>query len=279
MNHHNTDQARFSVSSWSLHRHLGQPQLYGVESGHNIPVASHNQGEFALLELPQRIADFGIHTLEICHFHLPSLDAGYLTELRQALTAANVELFSLLVDDGDITHPEHGERDLAWIDSWVEVAAALGSKCMRVIAGKQPTTPENLQLSQQRLERLWQTADSHNIRLMTENWFPLLATPAAVKQLFEAMNGRIGLCLDFGNWRGEEKYAGFEQIATYAESCHAKGQFNEKGQLHRDDYGRCLDITRAASFAGPYTLIYDSPHPTSQWDGLAIEKEMVSLYI
>ena len=272
-------KARYSVSSWSLHRHLGRPKIYGVESGHDIPVESDNQGKFPLLELPAQIAAFGIYTLEICHFHLPSLDTGYLIELRQAIAAANVELFSLLIDDGDMTHPEQGARDLAWINSWVEVAATLGSQCMRVIAGKQPTTPQNLQLSQQRLESLAQTAVAHNIRLMTENWFPLLATPEAVLQLLEGMNGHLGLCLDFGNWQGQEKYAGFEKIAPYAESCHAKGQFDENGRLHRDDYERCLDITRSANFAGPYTLIYDSPTPANEWDGLATEKEIVSLYI
>ena len=270
---------RYSVSTWSLHRHLGRPKIYGVESDHDIPVESHNQGEFSLLELPAQIAAFGIYTLEMCHFHLPSLDAGYLAELRQAIAAANVELFSLLIDDGDMTHPEQGARDLAWINSWVEVAATLGSQCMRVIAGKQPATLQNLQLSQQRLESLAQTAVAHNIRLMTENWFSLLATPEAVIQLLEGMNGRLGLCLDFGNWQGQEKYAGFEKIAPYAESCHAKGQFDENGRLHRDDYEHCLAITQTADFAGPYTLIYDSSNPANEWDGLAIEKEVVSLYI
>ena len=279
MNHSTNGQARISVSSWSLHRHLGRPQIYGVESGQTIPIETHNQGDFWLLELPGKIASFGIHTLEICHFHLPSLDPGYLSELRQAMAAAGVELFSLLVDDGDLLHPERGERDLAWIQSWLEVGAALGSQCMRVIAGKQPATAETVKLSQQRLATLADRADSQGIRLMTENWFPLLSTPQAVVQLLEGLNGRVGLCLDFGNWQGEEKYAGFEVIAPYAESCHAKGQFDENGRIRRDDYERCLEITRAAHFSGPYTLIYDSPMPANEWDGLAAEQEIVSLYI
>src|SRR5947209_5352735 len=96
---------RLSVSTWSLNRTLGQPQFYGVDNQHNIPVDTHNKGVLSLLELPAHIARFGISTLEICHFHLPSLDKGYLAELRGALAAAHVELFSLLIDDGDITHP------------------------------------------------------------------------------------------------------------------------------------------------------------------------------
>jgi sugar phosphate isomerase/epimerase len=150
---------------------------------------------------------------------------------------------------------------------------------MRVIAGKQPATAESLQLSQQRLASLVQTAAANNMRLMTENWFGLLSAPETVNQLLDSLNGEVGLCLDFGNWRGEEKYAAFEEIAHLAESCHAKGQFDDHGRLQRDDYELCLDITRAADFAGPYTLIYDSANPADQWQGLAAEKEVVSLYV
>src|SRR6266567_9478904 len=103
---------RFSVSTWSLHRTLGRPAMYGVEAGFHIPTATHGGGALSLLELPARLTAFGIRTLELCYFHLPSLDPGYLAELHAALQAAQVELFSLLIDDGDITHATYAERDL-----------------------------------------------------------------------------------------------------------------------------------------------------------------------
>ena len=270
---------RLSVSTWSLHRTLGQPPIYGVEAGTAVPTtAAHNQGESTLLDLPAKLAAFGIHTLEICHFHLPSRDPGYLSELRAALNEAGLELFSLLIDDGDLTHPQHGERDAAWIQGWLEVAGQLGSRCARVIAGKQPSTPENLVLSVDRLGALADTAVSHNVRLMTENWFGLLSTPEAVNKLLARLNGRVGLCLDFGNWRGPDKYPWFEAIAQQAESCHTKAGFNEKGQIDGTDYSKCLAITAAANFNGPYTLIFDSP-ALDEWDGLAVEMGYVRPYL
>ena len=51
-----------------------------------IPLETHNQGTYFTLELPARVAEFGIHTLEICHFHLPSVEKSYLAGLRAALT-------------------------------------------------------------------------------------------------------------------------------------------------------------------------------------------------
>lgn len=268
--------ARLSVSTWSLHRTLGDPAAYGV--GQDIPVNTHNRGVYSLLELPERIAAAGIHTMEICHFHLPTLDTGYLSELSAALKAAHVELFSLLVDDGDVTHPRDGERDRIWISQWLNVARMLGAQRMRVAAGKSMPTPEALERSYQALRRLASEAKEQGIRLMTENWFTLLSTPEAVLTLFERLEGEVGLCFDFGNWKGDEKYAALAKIAHLAESCHAKASFTSPYIVDEADYIRCLDITRQANFAGPYTLIYDGPDD-NEWEGLAREIPLVQPYL
>lgn len=269
---------RLSVSTWSLHRTLGSPAFYGV--GQKIPVGSHNRGAMTLLELPQRLAAFGIHTLEICHFHLPTLDAGYLRELRKALEQADIELFSLLVDDGDITHPEEEERDrnIRWIGQWFDVANQLGARCVRAVAGKAAPSPECLDQSVHALGTLAERAQTLGLRLMTENWFNLLSTPQAVHAVFERLDGKIGLCFDFGNWRGEEKYANLEQIAAYAESCHTKARFDAPFDLDRADYEHCLEITQRAHFTGPYTLIYDGPN-ADEWAGLSLERAVVQPYL
>jgi hypothetical protein len=267
---------RLSVSTWSLHRSLGDPQFYGPDAP-QIPFSTHNRGGIGLLEVPAQIAERGIHTLEICHFHMPSRAPAYLRAMRSTLEVNNVQLWSLLIDAGDITHPQNGQRDEAWIAEWIEVAGQIGAKNARVIAGKQPHTPEAIEASRAALTRLADVAESKNLRLMTENWFDLLATPAAVIDLLESLDGRVGLCFDFGNWKGEQKYENLAAIASYAESCHAKPQFGPGGAIEQNDYVRCLNITREAGFSGPYTLIYDGPD-SDEFAGLADEKAIVEAY-
>lgn len=267
---------RLSVSTWSLHRTLGDPVIYGP--GEQIPLDTHGRGEVSLLQLPGRLASFGIKTLEICHFHLPSLERGYLQEMRSELESAGVELFNLLVDAGDITHPISGERDADWISQWIDVASLLGAQRTRVIAGKARPTEETMALSIRRLRVLARQAEEQGVRLMTENWFALLPDAQHVLSLLDALEGHVGLCLDFGNWRGPEKYDEFVQIAPRAESCHTKATFNGPNVLDREDYVRCLEITRQAGFHGPYTLIYDGPDD-NEWQGLALEREVVLPYL
>ncbi len=278
-NTHITNQSpRLSVSTWSLHRSLGRPAFYGPDRGLQIPVATHSGGELSLLEVPACIADSGIHTLEICHFHLPSREGAYLNELRGALEAAGVELFSLLIDSGDITHPDDGERDIAWMGEWIEIAGALGARCARVIAGKSAPSDEAMEMSRNGLQKLVARAEANGVRLMTENWFALLSSPECVLGLLDSLEGKVGLCLDFGNWKGETKYADFLKIAPRAESCHTKAHFTAPREMDREDYVRCLDVVRDAGFSGPHTLIYDGPGD-DEWEGLALEREVVRPYL
>ena len=146
---------RIAVSTWSLHR------LLGVTYPHDLTTTdigeehqAYGEGEESLLGLPSVLANHGYHRLEIVSFHLRSRDPVYLGELRDQLRISNVKLQTLLIDAGDISHPEHGERDTAWIASWIEVANELGAEHARIIAGKQKPTRDALDRSVRALNAL-----------------------------------------------------------------------------------------------------------------------------
>jgi len=268
---------RIALSTWSLHRALGKPAFYGPDDD-RIPTQTHGHGALRLLDVPARIAQAGFHTLELCHFHLPSTDASYLSELRAAADKAQVEIWNVLIDAGDVVAPVHGARDEAWIVKWIGIAHALGAKRVRVIAGKQAPTAANLKHSREALLRMADQAEAGGMRVLTENWFELSGTPDALHELMHTTSGRVGLLFDFGNWKSATKHADLTQIARYAESCHCKPQFNADGSLERADYTRCFDIVREASFSGPFSLIYDGPND-DEFAGLAAEKAIATAYL
>lgn len=273
------DQSRLAVSTWSLHRTLGRPAITGP--AHPIPTgdASHRQqnGATPLLALPAQLHAFGIRKLEICHFHLPTVDAEYLAQLRQALADADITLWQLLIDGGDITDPENVVRDLAWIKGWIDVAATLGATRARVSAGKAAPSPDAFARSKQALAALADYAGERGVRLMTENWQTLLSTPEALFAVLDGLD-HVGLLADLGNWSGETKYADLAQILPRAESCHAKAYFTTPHEMDRDDYVRSLDLCQAAGFSGPYSLIYDGPND-DEWQGLQLEMAVVAQYL
>lgn len=268
---------RVSVSTWALHPLIGTvaPGRPGDENA-RLMTAGTPANPLDLLDVPAQLAAREYRTMELCHFHVPTRDEPYLAELRAALEASGVELWSLLIDDGDINHPTYGDRDRAWILGWIDAAAALGARCVRIVGGKQEPTPETLARSREQLIGLVMEAYLRGIHLLTENWFATLSRPEYVQEIIESAQGSIGLCLDFGNWGGPTKYADLAQIAPLASSCHAKCNF-QNGVPDVDDFERCLGLTRETDFSGPYTLVYGEPG--SVWESLDTQRKLVQPFL
>jgi hypothetical protein len=257
MTESNLENGRFAVSTWSLHRLLGAVYPYSPDPEKSAaPKEPYGPGRSPLTDIPGQLAKHGIGRLEICSFHLPSIEAAYLAEMRSALQDAGILLQTLLVEDGDPSHPETAEGDIQWIAGWIGVAEALGARNMRVIAGKQMPTAKNLERAAGHLGWLGKQAENSGVRIVTENWFDLLPSPKETNWLLDTLQGKVGLNGDLGNWAAPEKYAGLSGLDSA-------------------DYRKCLEACRTAGYGGPYTLIYDSPFFADEWDGILLEKAFI----
>ena len=268
---------QIAVSSWSVHHLLGVTYANGPEkvpTGEAMP--TFGAGRLTLADLPAELARRGIKRVEICHFHLSNQQPEYLRGLGKLFRDHGVVVQTLLIDDGDLTNPATRTRDLAWIASWVEAAAVLGAENARVIAGKAKPSAEALALSIDGLKMIGKLGRDRGVRIVTENWFDLLATPSEVHHVLDALGGDVGLLADMGNWRGPTKYADLKSIFARAELCHAKCGFGDALDMDSADYGNCMKAAREASYSGPYTLIFDSPG--DEWAGLAMEEKFVREY-
>lgn len=285
---------RISTSSWSLHRSLGKPPIPTPDSP---PAAGPVPGaQLSLLELPGRLAKAGIGTLEICHFHFPNTDAGYLAELRSAAKDAGVEIFSVLIDAGDITHkdPAQLEKELAWIRGWLDVAAVTGASHSRVIAGYAPVAYNGsvernggnlrdhplIQQSAANLHTLAAYGAERGVQVITENFRSTGERADQLLAILELCEGEVGLCADFGNFKGPDKYDELAAIAPQANSAHAKALYDDEGRPDRVEMERCLDLMEAGGFDGPISLIFDTPfhRGENEWDNLAVLREIVGPY-
>ncbi len=239
---------KFAISSWSVDGLL--------TSG--LP----------LLELPAELQKHGIRVLELCHFHLPSTEPDYLAALRSNLEAANVELYSVLIDAGDVTAPDPKvlEGELGLIRRYIRAAAALGAERVRISAGQHPATPETLAQSAAQLTTLMDYAAEYGVKVSTENWQLTAQEPEAVLEILETCPKGLGLCMDTGNAEASrDKYDTLVQLLPYATSVHFKARRVPEG-MDLTDARRCLDLLRNANFEGPLSLIYDRKQ--GEWDGL-----------
>jgi sugar phosphate isomerase/epimerase len=271
----NNSAPRIAVSTWSLHNLLGVTYANGPGvTPTGVAEPTFGTGEVTLLELPEALDMRGYFRVEICHFNLVSQDAVYLASIRRAFESAGVVIQTLLIDDGDITNPQTRERDLAWIDSWIETAALLGAENARVIAGKSPPTPDTLAMSVEGLKAMAALGKARGVRIVTENWFDTLSTPQAVHHVLDAVGPDLGFLADTGNWSGSSKYADLQSIFARAELCHAKTDFGPGLVIDAEDYGQCMKAAQDAGYAGPFTLIFASEG--DEWAGLSAERKFIS---
>lgn len=277
---------RIMTSSWSLHRTLGQSMYQWPDLARKPVLEGDGRGEIALLELPAQLALRGIGMLEICHFHFPRLDDGYINELWQALSENGIELFSILIDAGDIAHPDpdQRQREIGWIRAWMQIAARCGARCVRVIAGDaEPGAAgdwrdqEAVQISAEGLRHLAGVGRQMGLRVITENFRALGGRAGALNAILDLCDGAVGLCVDFGNYKGPDKYDELAALMPRATSVHAKADFRKELQMDRTDFDRCLQLARDAAFAGPYSLIFSSPG--DEWEGVAKTQEVVEAWL
>jgi len=264
-----------AVSTWSLHRTIGVSYNDSPKTGPQ-PAKQHSPITLPLLELPSALKEHGYSAMQLCHFHLPLRETSYIADFRAALRASDVELLTVLIDEGDVTDPEIGEASVGWISSWVRLAAELGAGRARVIAGKQPYSPATFDLALSRLMKIAEVASEVGVQLEIENWFSLLATPAAVHELLDRSEGALRLNADFGNWPKPERYATLPQIMPRAETCHSKFEFVSATELDRDDTDRCLAIAIEAGFKGPMVLV-NGGSGESDWEAMGIQRHAIQM--
>ncbi len=257
----NRNGFRISVSTWSLH---------GLLTRERVP----------LLEIPARCAAAGIRTVELCHFHFPQSDDDYLKRLAGAAREAGVELYSILVDDGDLTEDGPGCRvkHLGMMSSWIEVAAKLGASRVRLVAGQSPPSPAAMALAGEGLRELAAFAATRGVAVSTENFGKLTVNADAVLGVLAAAGPEVGLCADFGNFSGPAKHADLARIMPRATSVHAKAIGLKTGEPDWPEFRKCLALARAAGFAGPCSLIQEGR--SDPWAPLAaLQREAEAVFV
>ena len=231
---------------------------------------------FPLLDLPAAAQDNGIGVLELCHFHLPTTEPGYLDTLRTNLSKSGTKLFSLLIDTGDVASPDLDAlgESLGAVRHYIRVAARLGAERVRVSAGLQPPKPETLAQSAAQLGELMTYAAAHGLGLSTENWQRTAHEPEDVRTILGAAPAGLGLCVDTGNAEGTaDKYRTLAQLLPHATSVHFKARMTVgaiTGTIDQDDVRRCLELMNTAAFHGPVSLIYDGKR--DEWAGIAASR-------
>jgi len=189
-----------------------------------------------------------------------------------------VTFYSLLIDTGDITHPNEKQRedDLDLIRHWIDVAGQCGALQARVIAGDAVVSDEAIALSAKNLGILAEYAQMRGVKVSTENFKKLTQRAAPLLEIINRCPSELALCADYGNFKGQTKYDDLAAILPTATTIHAKGDY-VNGALDKTDFGQCMHLATSANFEGPYVLIFSDDG--EEWPYLQALKNDIQTYL
>jgi sugar phosphate isomerase/epimerase len=210
-----------------------------------------------LLEVPAYYRRrFGIRNLEFWSHHFESLEIPYLETLRARLRTEGAELINIQVDGAyDLASTDEGERQrsLALVRRWIDAAALLGSRAVRINPGKAGGSIEKSIAS---MTEVNQHCMSKRLPLLTENHFGLEMDPEIHLRIREAAGPKNFHTLpDFGNYPLETMWDSLARILPYAYVVSAKAvDFNERAEHVSYDFDRCVQLCERAGFKGIYLV-------------------------
>jgi sugar phosphate isomerase/epimerase len=210
-----------------------------------------------LLDVPSYYRErFDIGNLEFWSNHFESLEKPYLKELRARVKAAKAELINVQVDatyDLASTNEEERQRSLETVRQWIDAAALLGTRAVRINPGRTKGSVEKSITSMKEVNRYCM---SKRLPLLIENHFGLEMDPAIHLAIREGAGPKNVYTLpDFGNYPPESMWESLAKILPFAYVVSAKAvDFNQQGEHLSYDFDRCVQLCERMGFKGIYLV-------------------------
>jgi sugar phosphate isomerase/epimerase len=229
--------------------------------------------ELTLLEVPRYYKErFAVRHLEFWSNHFESLEPSYLEELRSRIAASGAQLLNVQVDaDYNLasTNEDERQRSLKTAREWIDAAASLRSRAVRVNPGRSGGSVEKSIASMQEVNRYCR---SKGLPLLIENHFGLEMDPDIHLRIREAAGpDNVYTLPDFGNYPTASMWESLKKILPFAYMVSAKTvRFNDSVEHLSYDFDRCVRMAEQAGFKGIYSV--------EQWsrEELSVDAEKIA---
>ena len=209
-------------------------------------------------------AEHGCDGAELTSYFFPkALPTDYLVQIRRHAFVKGVAISGTAIGN-NFSHPKGEKRDaeIALTKQWIDRAAVLGTSHVRVFAGqtKELSREEADKLVVSALEECSDYAGQKGIFLGIEN-HDAIGSAEHLLKLIKQVNSRwLGVNLDSGNFRTENPYDDFAQIAPYAVNVQMKSEIHRLGAKDSEpaDLARKVKILRDAHYQGFIALEYEA---------------------
>ena len=255
-----------SLAEWSLHRMLRKGELDNLD----FPAFARNQ--------------FDIHAVEYVNqfFKDKAKDMTYLKELKNRAKDNGVKNVLIMVDgEGFLGDEDNASRAKAVENhyQWIDAAKYLGCHAIRVNAAGKGEPEEVKKRAIDSMVTLSDYAKKVKISVIIENHGGISSHGDWLADLIKQTGRKnAGTLPDFGNFYEYDRYQGVKDLMPYAKGVSAKTHdFDANGQEKQIDYGKMLEIVKAAGYRGHIGIEYEG-NGLSEIDGVKATKALLEKY-
>ena len=282
-----TPDFEISLAQWSLHKTYfgGAPDW--AEFGRLLqedPDAM-LKGDIDPFDFPKVSAGYGINCIELVNtfYFSKATDMDYWEKFKKNCEEAGVTVGLIMCDAlgnlGD-SDPEARMTAVENHKPWVDVAAFLGAKTIRVNAAGEGTAEEVAANAVDGLSKLGEYGATKGINVVVENhggyssdgkWLSGVMTKVGMDN--------VGTLPDFGNFHEYDRYLGMEELMPFAKGVSAKShEFDAEGNEIHSDFLRIMKIVKASGFKGYVGIEYEGPE-LSEDEGIKATKALLEKVI
>jgi sugar phosphate isomerase/epimerase len=238
------------------------------------------------LDFPAKARGFGIDAVEYVNtfFGEKARDPLYLDELKRRAEGEGVRSLLIMCDgEGNLGDPDEGRRARAVENHvrWLEAAAWLGCRSIRVNAESEGSSEEQARLAADGLRRLSEKAGPFGLNVLVENHGGLSSHGAWLAGVLRAVErSNCGSLPDFGNFRISadetyDRYRGVEELMPFAKAVSAKShEFDEAGNEIHTDYRRMMRVVVGAGYRGAVGIEYEGTKHSEE-EGILLTKRLL----
>lgn len=257
---------KISLAEWSFHKALFA-------------------GKMSHLDFPGRAKkEFGISGVEYVNqfFKDKAKDKAYLGELKKRCDDLGVRSVLIMCDgEGEMGDLDNKRRQQAVENhyKWVEAAQFLGCHAIRVNAAGEGSPDAVAKAAADSLTKLGTFGKEHGISVIVENHGGISSDGKWLSGIMKAVNmPEVGTLPDLGNFcikgtpehceQAYDRYQGVTELMPFAKGVSAKSyNFGDDGNETEIDYGKMLNIVKAAGYKGYIGIEYEG-EKLSEEDGI-----------
>jgi sugar phosphate isomerase/epimerase len=217
-----------------------------------------------LMEFAEFAAAQKIDAIEPTAYYFADQSTAYMEKLKAHCKRLGLDISGTAVGN-DFCHPEAEKHkaQIQHVKDWVDRAAAMGAKTIRIFAGtlkKGDNAEKAIARAVAAIEECCEYAKKSGVYLALENHGGITATPEEMLKIVRAVkHPMFGVNVDTGNFHTADPYVDLEKIIPYAVTVQVKTEIQKaKQQKEEADLPKLIEMLRKAEYSGYVVLEYEA---------------------